>query len=71
MTGRGLDLRALASLVFLAAAAVHVALNWGVLLPHVKSRAGVYGRFRREAVIAATGVTAIILLVASDARLLP
>jgi hypothetical protein len=44
-----------ASLVFVAAAVVHVVLNWKVLTHYMSARVGEYGRFKRELLIAVLG----------------
>ncbi len=56
-----------ASLLFLAAAVVHVTLNWKVLTSYLRARLGEYMRFRRELLIAVAGVSALVLFVASHA----
>jgi hypothetical protein len=56
-----------ASLVFLAAALVHVTLNWRALLHYLSARAGDCARFKRELLIAVFGVSVVVLLVASHA----
>lgn len=60
-----------ASLVFVAAAVIHLTLNWKVMMRHVRTRTGVYAQFRRELVIAVVGVSGFVLLVASHALRAP
>ena len=56
-----------ASLIFVAAAVLHVTLNWKALTHYVKARVGEYARFRREVLIAVFGVSGLVLLAASHA----
>jgi hypothetical protein len=56
-----------ASLLFVAAAVVHVTLNWKVLTYYIRARAGEYVRFKRELLIAVVGVSGLVLFVASHA----
>ena len=60
-----------ASLIFVAAAVVHVTLNWKVLTHYVRARAGEYARYRRELVIAVVGVSGLVLFVAFHALYIP
>ena len=60
-----------ASLLFVAAAVVHVKLNWKVLTQYVSARIGEYVRFKRELLIAVLGVSGFVMLVASHALLIP
>jgi hypothetical protein len=60
-----------ASLVFVAAAVVHVTLNWRVLSNYVSARVGEYVRFKRELLIAVLGVSGLVLLVASHVLHIP
>ena len=60
-----------ASLVFVAAAVVHVTLNWKVLIHYMSVRVGEYVRFKRELLIAVLGVSGLVLLVASHALHMP
>jgi hypothetical protein len=60
-----------ASLLFVAAAVVHVTLNWKVLTHYVSARVGEYVRFKRELFIAVLGVSGLVLLVASHALHIP
>jgi hypothetical protein len=60
-----------ASLLFVAAAIVHVILNWKVLTHYANARVGEYVRFKRELLIAALGVSGFVLFVASHELLIP
>jgi len=60
-----------ASLVFVAAAVVHMALNWKVLIHYMSVRVGEYVRFKRELLIAVLGVSGLVLLVASHGLHMP
>jgi len=60
-----------ASLVFVAAAVVHVMLNWKALTHYMSARVGEYVRFKRELLIAVLGVSGLVLLVASHALHMP
>ena len=60
-----------ASILFIAAAILHVILNWKVLTHYVSSKVGDYMRFKRELLIAVLGVSGIVLLVASHELLIP
>ncbi len=60
-----------ASFLFLAAAVVHVILNWKVLTHYISARVGEYVRFKRELLIAVLGVSGLVLLVASHALHMP
>ncbi len=60
-----------ASLVFVAAAVLHVTLNWKALTHHVRARVGEYVRFKRELVIAVLGVSGLVLFVASHEFFMP
>jgi hypothetical protein len=60
-----------ASLIFIVAAVVHVTLNWKVLTHYLSARLGEYMRFKRELLIAALGVSGLVLLVASHALHIP
>lgn len=60
-----------ASLLFVAAAVIHVALNWKVLTHYVSTRVGEYVRLKRELLIAVLGVSGLVLLVASHALHIP
>ncbi len=60
-----------ASLLFLAAALVHITLNWKVLTHYVRNRVGEYMRFKRELLIAVLGVSVFVLLLASHALHIP
>jgi hypothetical protein len=53
-----------ASLLFLAAAVLHVTLNRNALAHYVRARVGEYVRFKRELVISTVGVSALVLLAA-------
>ena len=52
-----------ASLLFVAAAVLHVTLNWKALTRYVRAKVGEYVRFKRELVIAVLGVAGLVLLV--------
>ncbi len=56
-----------ASLLFLAAAVVHVILNWKVLIRYMSARVGEYVQFKRELLIAVLGVSGLVLFAASHA----
>lgn len=60
-----------ASLFFVAAAIVHVTLNWKVMIHYVRARVGEYLRFKRELVIAVLGVSGLVLFAASHALFVP
>ncbi len=60
-----------ASLLFVAAAILHVILNWKVLTHYVRAKVGEYWRFKRELLIAGLGVSGFVLLAASHALLVP
>jgi hypothetical protein len=60
-----------ASLIFVAAAAVHVILNWKVLIHYVSARFGEYMRFKRKILIAVAGSSGLVLLGASHALFIP
>ena len=60
-----------AALLFVAAAVVHVILNWKVLTHYVSARVGEYVRFKRELLIAVLGVSGFVLFVASHALHIP
>jgi len=60
-----------ASFLFLAAALVHLTINWKVLTHYVTAKAGECKKFKRELWIAALTVTAFVLLVALHAFLAP
>ena len=60
-----------ASLIFIAAAVLHVTLNRKVMTHYVRARLGEYRRFRRELLIAFVGVSVFVLLVASHALRMP
>jgi len=60
-----------ASFLFLAAAVVHVILNWKVLSRYVSARIGDYKRFKRELLIAGFGVSVFVLFAASHALFVP
>jgi hypothetical protein len=60
-----------ASLLFLAAAIVHVILNWKVLTHYVNARVGEYARFKRELLLAALGVSGFVLFAASHVLFVP
>jgi hypothetical protein len=60
-----------ASLVFVAAAVVHVTLNWKVLIHYMSVRVGEYVRFKRELLIAVLGVSGLVLLIASHELHMP
>ena len=60
-----------ASLLFVAAAAVHLILNWKVLTRYMSARVGEYLQFKRELLIAVLGVSGFVLFAASHALLLP
>ena len=60
-----------AAVLFLAAAIVHVILNWKTLTHYVSARIGEYARFKRELLIAALGVSGFVLLVASHELFFP
>lgn len=60
-----------ASLFFVAAAVVHVILNWKVLFKHMIAKAGEYTRFKRELLIALLGVSGLVLFAASHALFIP
>jgi hypothetical protein len=60
-----------ASLVFVAAAVLHVTLNWKALTHYVRDRVGEYIRFKRELAIAVLGVSGLVLFVASHEFLMP
>ncbi len=53
-----------ASFLFIIAAVVHVIMNWKVLTHYVNAKAGECRRFKRELLIAALGMSAVVLLVA-------
>ncbi len=55
------------ALLFLIAAAIHLGLNWKAMSQHLVSKAAEYRTVRKEAVIAALVVIAIITLFASHA----
>jgi hypothetical protein len=57
----------IASLLFVAAAVVHVTLNWKVLTHYVSAKVGEYMWFKRELLIAVLVVFGLVLLVASHA----
>lgn len=56
-----------ASFLFLAAAVVHLMVNWKVLTHYVNAKVGECKKFKRELLIAALGVTAFVMLVALHA----
>ncbi len=58
-----------ASLLFIAAAVVHVTLNWKVLTHYTK--AGEYARFKRELLIAVLAVSGLVLFAASHVFYIP
>ncbi len=60
-----------ASLVFLAAAVLHVTLNWKTLIHYVKAKVGEYRRFRKELVIVVLGVSGLVLFVAFHEFVVP
>jgi hypothetical protein len=60
-----------ASLLFLAAAIVHVILNWKVLTHYVSARVGEYARFKRELLMAVLGVSGFVLFAASHVLVVP
>ena len=60
-----------ASLLFAAAAVVHMTLNWKVLTRYMNARVGEYLQFKRELLIAVLGVSGLVLLVASHALHMP
>jgi hypothetical protein len=61
----------IASLLFVAAAVVHVTLNWKTLTHYVKARVGEYRRFKREFVIVVLGVSGLVLFVTFHEFLAP
>ena len=60
-----------ASLLFLAAATVHLILNWKMLTRYMSGKVGEYLQFKRELLIAVLGVSGFVLFAASHALLLP
>ena len=56
-----------ASLLFVAAAVVHMTLNWKVLTRYMSARVGEYLQFKRELFLAVLRVSGFVLLVASHA----
>ena len=60
-----------ASLLFLAAAIVHVILNWKVMTRYMSARIGEYLQFKRELLIAVLGVSGFVLFAASHALHIP
>ncbi len=60
-----------ASSIFIAAAVVHVSLNWKAMTHYVRARLGEYLRFKRELLIAVLGVSGFVVLVASHALYIP
>lgn len=70
-TGRAhhiaMSAHAAASLVFLLAVVVHLAVNWKPLTHHMISKTKEYLAFSGEALIALVIVTALVLVIASHA----
>jgi hypothetical protein len=60
-----------ASLLFLAAAVVHLILNWKVLTRYVSARVGECLQFKWELLIAVLGVSGFVLFAALHALHLP
>ncbi len=60
-----------ASLLFVAAAVTHLILNWKVLSRYMSAQVGESLQFKRELLIAALGVSGLVLLAASHAFHLP
>ena len=60
-----------ASLLFVIAAIAHVILNWKVLIHYMRAKVGEYLRFKRELLIAALGVSGLVLFAASHALFIP
>jgi hypothetical protein len=59
------------AVLFLAAAIVHVILNWKTLTHYVNARVGEYAKFKRELLMAALGVSGFVLFAASHALIIP
>jgi hypothetical protein len=59
------------SVLFVAAAAAHLILNWKVMTRYLSARAGEYLQFKRELLIAVVGVSGLVLLAASHALHVP
>ncbi|MBF0544515.1 MAG: hypothetical protein HQM08_08785 [Candidatus Riflebacteria bacterium] len=60
-----------ASIIFLIAAVAHVMLNWSAMKHYVSAKVGEYARFKREMLIAALGVSCLVLVVASHVFFAP
>lgn len=60
-----------ASLLFLAAAVVHLILNWKVLTRYMSARVGECLQFKWELLIAVLGVSGLVLFAALHALHLP
>lgn len=56
-----------ASLLFVAAAVVHLIMNWKVMSRYMRARVGEYLQFKRELLIAVLGVSGFVLFAASHA----
>jgi hypothetical protein len=60
-----------AALLFLAAAVVHLILNWKVLIRYISAKVGECLQFKRELLIAMLGVLGFVLFAVLHALLLP